>query len=58
MPARAAERALPTLVYSASLVVVGNVGRSGLARLVLGSVATDVARSVPCSALVVRRKDE
>lgn len=38
----------------AELVVVGTVGRSGLARLALGSVAEAVVRSAPCSTLVVR----
>jgi nucleotide-binding universal stress UspA family protein len=36
-----------------SLVVVGTHGRSGLARLALGSVAERVIRDAPCSVLVV-----
>jgi nucleotide-binding universal stress UspA family protein len=44
-----AARALP-----AELVVVGTVGRSGLSRLALGSVAEAVVRSAPCSTLVMR----
>jgi nucleotide-binding universal stress UspA family protein len=36
-----------------SLVVVGTHGRSGLARLALGSVAETVMRNAPCSVLVV-----
>lgn len=36
-----------------SLVVVGTHGRSGLARLALGSVAESVMRAAPCSVLVV-----
>jgi nucleotide-binding universal stress UspA family protein len=36
-----------------SLVVVGTHGRSGLARLALGSVAENVMRDAPCSVLVV-----
>jgi len=36
------------------LVVVGTVGRTGLPRLLLGSVAEVVVRSAPCSVLVVR----
>jgi nucleotide-binding universal stress UspA family protein len=44
----AAARALP-----AELVVVGTVGRSGLARFALGSVAEAVVSSAPCSVLVV-----
>jgi nucleotide-binding universal stress UspA family protein len=38
----------------AELVVVGTTGRTGLARLALGSVAEAVVRSAPCSTLVVR----
>lgn len=38
----------------ASLVVVGTAGRSGLARLALGSVAEAAVRNCPCSVLVVR----
>jgi nucleotide-binding universal stress UspA family protein len=44
-----AARTLP-----AELVVVGTVGRTGLSRLALGSVAETVVRSAPCSALVMR----
>jgi nucleotide-binding universal stress UspA family protein len=36
-----------------SLIVVGTHGRSGLARLALGSVAESVMRDAPCSVLVV-----
>lgn len=39
---------------SAELVVVGTHGRTGLARLTLGSTAEAVSRSAPCSVLVVR----
>jgi nucleotide-binding universal stress UspA family protein len=38
----------------AELLVVGTHGRTGLARLALGSVAAVVARDAPCSVLVVR----
>jgi nucleotide-binding universal stress UspA family protein len=38
----------------AELVVVGTHGRTGLARLTLGSTAEAVMRSAPCSVLVVR----
>ena len=38
----------------ADLVVVGSRGRTGLARLLLGSVASHVALHAPCSVLVVR----
>ncbi|MDH4063018.1 MAG: universal stress protein, partial [Acidobacteriota bacterium] len=37
----------------AALVVVGSRGRSGLSRLMLGSVAEDVVSRAPCSVLVV-----
>jgi nucleotide-binding universal stress UspA family protein len=38
----------------ARLVVVGTRGRTGLARLTLGSVAESVVRDAPCSVLVTR----
>jgi nucleotide-binding universal stress UspA family protein len=38
----------------AELVVVASHGRTGLKRLLLGSVAEKVTRSAPCSVLVVR----
>ncbi len=38
----------------ASLVVVGTRGRTGLARVALGSVAASVVRHAPCSLLAVR----
>jgi nucleotide-binding universal stress UspA family protein len=38
----------------ADLIVVGTVGRTGLRRALLGSVAESVARGAPCSVLVVR----
>jgi nucleotide-binding universal stress UspA family protein len=44
-----AARTLP-----AELVVVGTVGRTGLKRLALGSVAEAVVREAPCSTLVMR----
>lgn len=36
------------------LIVMGTHGRSGIRRLVLGSVAETVVRHAPCSVLVVR----
>jgi nucleotide-binding universal stress UspA family protein len=39
----------------ADLIVVGSRGRTGLARLALGSVAEKVIRAASCSVLVVRR---
>ena len=38
----------------AELIVVGTHGRSGLARLTLGSTAASVIESAPCAVLVVR----
>jgi nucleotide-binding universal stress UspA family protein len=40
----------------AELVVVGNSGRTGLDRLLLGSVAAAVVRDAPCSVLVARQR--
>ena len=40
---------------NADLVVVGTIGRTGLRRALLGSVAETVAKGAPCSVLVVRR---
>lgn len=40
----------------AELVIVATSGRTGLKRVMLGSVAEAVVRAVPCSALVVRLK--
>jgi nucleotide-binding universal stress UspA family protein len=39
---------------SAALVVVGTSGRTGIDRLLLGSVSANVVREAPCSVLVVR----
>jgi nucleotide-binding universal stress UspA family protein len=41
---------------SADLVVVGSHGRTGLKRLLMGSVAESVVRHAPCSVEVVREK--
>jgi nucleotide-binding universal stress UspA family protein len=38
----------------ADLLVVGSHGRSGIARLVLGSVASHVVSHAPCNVLVVK----
>ncbi|HMP52331.1 MAG TPA: universal stress protein [Candidatus Melainabacteria bacterium] len=40
----------------ADMIVVGSKGRSGLARLVLGSVAEAVLKNAPCSVKVVKQK--
>lgn len=50
-PAPAITEAAATL--AAALVVVGTRGRSGLPRLLLGSVAEAVMRDAPCSVLAV-----
>lgn len=39
---------------AADLIVMGTHGRTGLARLTLGSVASTVTRHAPCSVLIVR----
>ena len=41
--------------WDADLVIVGSHGRTGLARLLLGSVARNVLHHAGCSVLVVRR---
>ena len=41
--------------WEADLLVVGSHGRSGLKRLVLGSVAAHVASHAPCSVLIVKQ---
>jgi nucleotide-binding universal stress UspA family protein len=40
------------------LIVIGSHGRSGVARFLLGSVATQVVRHAPCSVLTVRPDGE
>lgn len=40
---------------NADLIVVGTVGRTGLRRAPLGSVAETVAKEAPCSVLIVRQ---
>ncbi len=40
---------------SADLVVVGSHGRTGIPKLVLGSVASHVVAHAPCDVLVVKR---
>jgi nucleotide-binding universal stress UspA family protein len=39
--------------HPADLVILGTHGRGGMDRLVLGSVASTVARKAPCSVLVI-----
>ena len=40
---------------NADLIVVATHGRSGIARVVMGSVAERIVRHAPCSVLIVRR---
>lgn len=44
--------------WSADLIVVGSHGRTGIVRLLLGSVAHSVVSHAPCSVEVVRKKGE
>ena len=39
------------------LLVMGSVGRTGVARILLGSVAEKVARQMPCSIMTVKGED-
>lgn len=39
------------------LIVMASHGRTGVRRLVLGSVAEQVLRTAPCAVLVVRREE-
>jgi nucleotide-binding universal stress UspA family protein len=41
----------------ADVIVVGTHGRSGVPRLLMGSVAEDVVRSAPCPVLVVHKNE-
>lgn len=43
--------------HGADLIIMGSVGRTGLSRLLMGSVATKVARAFPCSVLTVKDVD-
>jgi nucleotide-binding universal stress UspA family protein len=54
----AAER-IVSLAHSvdADLIIVGTHGRSGVKRLLLGSVAEEVVRRAPCGVLVIRPRD-
>jgi len=42
---------------STDLIVMGTVGRAGVARLLLGSVTEKVTRQLPCSILTVKAKE-
>ena len=43
--------------WPADLIVIGSHGRSGVTRVVLGSVAEAVMRHAPCPVVVVRGKE-
>jgi nucleotide-binding universal stress UspA family protein len=43
--------------WAAELIVVGSHGRTGVSRLLLGSVAQAVVAHAPCSVEVVRRRE-
>lgn len=45
-------------VKGADLIAMGTHGRSGVARLVMGSVAEEVLRKAPCPVLTVRPQEE
>lgn len=40
--------------WSANLLIMGSVGRTGLARILVGSVAGKVIRGMPCSVITVK----
>lgn len=44
--------------WPADLIVVGSRGRSGIGRVLLGSVAESVVRRAPCPVLVVRKSGQ
>jgi nucleotide-binding universal stress UspA family protein len=57
-PGSAAERIVSlAAAVDAELIVVGTHGRTGLSRLVLGSVAEEVVRTASCGVLVIRPRD-
>jgi len=43
--------------WPASLIVIGSHGRTGITRILLGSIAEGVIRHAPCPVLVVKAKD-
>jgi hypothetical protein len=43
--------------FSANLLIMGSVGRTGLSRILLGSVAGKVARRLPCSMVLMKGED-
>jgi nucleotide-binding universal stress UspA family protein len=52
---RAAQTVADTAVeVGADLIVIGTHGRTGIAHMLLGSVAEQVLRTAPCSVLTIR----
>ena len=45
------------LESNSDLIVIGNHGRTGLARVFLGSTAEQVVRHAPCPVLVIRQRE-
>lgn len=43
--------------FSVDLMIMGSVGRTGLSRILLGSVASKVARRLPCSMVMMKAED-
>ncbi len=43
--------------FAADLIIMGSVGRTGVSRILLGSVASKVVRNLPCSTVVVKAED-
>ena len=43
--------------HAFDLIVIGTHGRTGVKRILLGSVAEEVTRHAPCPVLVVRRPE-
>ena len=41
----------------AAMIAIATHGRSGLTRITMGSVATDVVRQAPCPVLITRPTD-
>lgn len=42
--------------HGVDLILIGNRGRTGLASMLLGSVSERVARTAPCSVMIVRKQ--
>lgn len=43
--------------FPADLIVMGSVGRTGLKKILMGSVAAHVIRALPCSIVTVKERD-